>query len=185
MFRQARFALITTALAVSAMVAGAAPARAQQASGSLGQAIATAGSTDTSSFLVTGIATSAAEGQQSSSGGARAEGFGVGAKIGPLFTSYSQANKKFNSSSGFEGGIWFGGNRGGTVGVMGEILYAKKKQAPKKQPSDASAELEAQAAQEQARQQRPVRHQKRICDQHARGHVVRPEHADRFPRLHQ
>jgi hypothetical protein len=32
------------------------------------------------------------------------------------------------------------------------VVYAKKKQAPKKQPSDAAAELEAQAAQEQQQQ---------------------------------
>ena len=35
---------------------------------------------------------------------------------------------KRNLITGWEGGIWFGGNRGGNVGVMGEILYAKKKQ---------------------------------------------------------
>ncbi len=121
MFRQTRLALITAALAVSAMVA--APAHAQQASGPLHQAAP--------SFLVTGITTNAAEGQQSSSGSPRAQGFGIGAKIGPLFTSYSGASANFENKAGFEGGIWFGGNRGGAVGVMGEILYAKKKQSVK------------------------------------------------------
>src|SRR5262245_19252830 len=63
-------------------------------------------------------------------GGAPASGAGVGVKLGPLFTSYSAASCDgcFNTSTGFEGGIWFGGNRGGRVGVMGEVLYAKKKQ---------------------------------------------------------
>jgi hypothetical protein len=62
--------------------------------------------------------------------GPRAEGFGIGAKIGPLFTSYTAASCDgcFNTNTGWEGGIWFGGNRGGRLGVMGEVLYAKKKQ---------------------------------------------------------
>jgi hypothetical protein len=59
----------------------------------------------------------------------RSEGFGVGAKIGPLFTSYTSATVAFDTNTGWEGGIWFGGNRGGTVGVMGEIMYAQKKQS--------------------------------------------------------
>ena len=36
--------------------------------------------------------------------------------------------------------------------VKKKVVYAKKKQAPKKQPSDAAAELEAQAAQERRQQ---------------------------------
>jgi hypothetical protein len=41
--------------------------------------------------------------------------------------------------------------------VKKKVVYAKKKQAPKKQPSDASnAELEAQAAEERSRQQAEV-----------------------------
>jgi hypothetical protein len=63
-------------------------------------------------------------------GGAPASGAGIGVKLGPLFTGYSAASCDgcFNTSTGFEGGIWFGGNRGGRIGVMGEVLYAKKKQ---------------------------------------------------------
>jgi hypothetical protein len=63
-------------------------------------------------------------------GGAPASGAGIGLKLGPLFTSYSAASCDgcFNTNTGFEGGIWFGGNRGGRVGIMGEVLYAKKKQ---------------------------------------------------------
>jgi len=66
-------------------------------------------------------------------GSAPASGFGIGAKIGPLWSSFDSATVgsktvNFDTSTGWEGGIWFGGNRGGRVGVMGEVLYAKKKQ---------------------------------------------------------
>jgi len=54
----------------------------------------------------------------------RSEGFGIGAKIGPIFNSLSGGNVSYSTRAGLEGGIWFGGNRGGTVGVMGEFLYA-------------------------------------------------------------
>lgn len=122
-----RFVLLTTALSMSAALMSALPASAQTI-GSLPQA-AKANVADTG-FLTAGIA----QGQQAPPGGSgpRAEGFGIGAKIGPLWTTFDAANNanlKFDTSNGWEGGIWFGGNRGGTVGVMGEILYAKKKQA--------------------------------------------------------
>jgi hypothetical protein len=58
---------------------------------------------------------------------AYADGVGVGAKIGPLFPSVSSDNiTNFKNRTGWMGGIWFGGNRAGTVGVEGEIMYAKK-----------------------------------------------------------
>ena len=57
---------------------------------------------------------------------AKSEGFGIGVKGGPLFNSLSADNISYSKRNGFEFGIWFGGNRGGRVGVMGEILYAKK-----------------------------------------------------------
>ena len=57
----------------------------------------------------------------------RSEGFGIGAKIGPIFTTLSGGNVSYSNKAGLEGGIWFGGNRGGTVGVMGEMLYAVKR----------------------------------------------------------
>jgi hypothetical protein len=59
----------------------------------------------------------------------QSEGFGIGAKIGPIFASYSSAAASFDTNTGIEGGIWFGGNRGGLIGVMGEVLYAQKKQS--------------------------------------------------------
>jgi len=102
------------------------PAEAQTREGLL---LGTASVADTRStaFLTAGIVEQA---PPPGGGGPRAEGFGVGAKIGPLFTSYSAASCDgcFNTNTGWEGGIWFGGNRGGRVGVMGEVLYAKKKQ---------------------------------------------------------
>lgn len=125
MFRPVRFALITAALAVSAMAAD--PAHAQQASGPLRHGIATATFDDVApSFLVKGIATNAAAGQQSSSGNPRHEGIGIGAEVGPIFSSFDGLDQDLNGNTGFEGGIFFGGNRPGLIGVMGKVLYAVK-----------------------------------------------------------
>jgi Outer membrane protein beta-barrel domain len=63
---------------------------------------------------------------QSRSSGHPHEGFGVGVKIGPLFSTLSGGNVTYSNRTGLIGGLWFGGNRGGIVGVMGEVLYAKK-----------------------------------------------------------
>ena len=64
---------------------------------------------------------------QSQSGGGRHQGFGIGGKIGPLFTSLSSDPKiEYSNRAGLIGGLWFGGNMPGIVGVMGELLYAKK-----------------------------------------------------------
>jgi hypothetical protein len=131
MRRECRGVLVTAALTIGAVLFAALPARAQTI-GLLPQTTGKANVADTAgtAFLTAGIA----QGSQAPPGGRgpRAEGFGIGAKIGPLWTSFDAANNanlKFDTSNGWEGGIWFGGNRGGTVGVMGEILYAKKKQS--------------------------------------------------------
>jgi outer membrane protein with beta-barrel domain len=58
---------------------------------------------------------------------AYADGVGVGAKVGPLFSSFSSDTLNFKTRTGLMGGIWFGGNRNGTVGVQGELMYAVKK----------------------------------------------------------
>jgi hypothetical protein len=130
MDRLSRRVLFTTALTVSAAIFATLPADAQT-TGLLQQDAAKANVADTSgtAFLTAGMARA----QQPPPGGRgpRAEGFGIGAKIGPLWTSFSAANEaslKFDTATGWEGGIWFGGNRGGNVGVMGEILYSQKKQ---------------------------------------------------------
>ena len=76
------------------------------------------------SFLVSGLASSAA--QQSSSGNPRHEGIGIGFLVGPTFSSFDQANSNFKSNNGLELGIFFGGNRPSTVGVEGKLMYVKK-----------------------------------------------------------
>ena len=77
-----------------------------------------------SSFLVSGLAASAA--QQSSSGNPRHEGVGVGFLVGPTFSSFDQANSNYKNNNGLELGIFFGGNRPSTVGVEGKLMYVKK-----------------------------------------------------------
>lgn len=57
---------------------------------------------------------------------ARHQGAGIGIKGGPIFSSFDSARQDFGNNTGFEGGLFFGGNRGGVVGVQGEVLYAKK-----------------------------------------------------------
>jgi hypothetical protein len=131
MRRKSRCVFVMAALA-SAVLFAALPARAQTI-GALQQTPGNANVADTvdAAFLTAGIAQSSQTPPPRGSGG-RAQGFGIGAKIGPMWTSFDAANNanlKFDTSNGWEGGIWFGGNRGGTVGVMGEILYAKKKQS--------------------------------------------------------
>ncbi len=125
MLRLSRF-LVTTALTVGSVVFLTSRAIAQTP-----QAQAAAGtpreSPSDAAFLVAGIAPRASLAAQQSSGGSRgAEGFGIGFKIGPIFSSFNQANTSFSNNNGFEGGLFFGGNRTGTVGVMGDLLYAKK-----------------------------------------------------------
>jgi hypothetical protein len=118
---------LTAVLTASAVVIATLPAGAQTNEGLILSGTASAAGTATSSFLTAGLVQQA---PPPGGGGAPASGAGVGLKVGPLFTSYSAASCDgcFNTNTGFEGGIWFGGNRGGRVGVMGEVLYAKKKQ---------------------------------------------------------
>jgi hypothetical protein len=57
---------------------------------------------------------------------AYADGIGFGAKFGPLFPSISKEVASFENRTGWLGGIWFGGNRNGTVGIQADVLYGKK-----------------------------------------------------------
>jgi len=68
-------------------------------------------------------AASAPATQSSGSGGV-----GVGIKGGYLYNSmnFGGASNPFNGRSGWQLGIFFGGNRPGVVGVMGELNYVKK-----------------------------------------------------------
>src|SRR6266481_8415034 len=129
MSRLSRSVFLTAVLTASAVVVATLPAGAQTREGLLLTGKASVSDTGNTTFLTAGMVEQATP-PPPGGGGPRAEGFGIGAKIGPLFTSYSAASCDgcFNTSTGWEGGIWFGGNRGGMVGVMGEILYAKKKQ---------------------------------------------------------
>ena len=63
-----------------------------------------------------------AHAQGTSTGG----GVGFGIKGGPIFSSFDAAQEDFGNNSGFQGGLFFGGNRRGVIGVQGELLYAKK-----------------------------------------------------------
>jgi len=79
---------------------------------------------DSPSFLVSGMA---ANQQQPTTPATSTEGgIGFGIKGGWLYSSFSQAGESLGSKGGWEAGIFFGGNRGGVVGFMGELLYAKK-----------------------------------------------------------
>jgi hypothetical protein len=71
---------------------------------------------------VLGVLLAAGTAHAQSTGG----GVGVGIKGGPIFSSFDAAQEDFGNNTGFEGGLFFGGNRRGVVGVQGEILYAKK-----------------------------------------------------------
>jgi len=79
---------------------------------------------DSPSFLVSGMVSqqpAAPPPAQSSTGG-----LGFGIKGGWIYSSFSQAGESLDSRGGWEAGIFFGGNRGGVVGLMGELLYARK-----------------------------------------------------------
>jgi hypothetical protein len=130
MSRLSRGVVLTAVLSASALLLATLPAAAQTGEGLLLSGNTHAANTDNAAFLTAGMVEQA---PPPGGGGPRAQGFGIGAKIGPLWTGFDSATVgsstvNFKTSTGFEGGIWFGGNRGGLVGVMGEVLYAKKKQ---------------------------------------------------------
>lgn len=79
--------------------------------------------------------------RQSSSGGA-----GIGALVGYVNTSATgdtnDTDFKFDSGSGWMAGIWFGGNRNGVLGVMGELSYVLKKVKPVGNPNETEPTVE-------------------------------------------
>lgn len=105
---RSRISLTLVAVCMMAALALPTAASAQAAPGS-----------DTPSFLVAGMA-------QGSGQGNRDQGFGIGVKGGFLFSSLDQAGSNYKNNNGWEVGMFFGGNRNGTVGVMADVLYAKK-----------------------------------------------------------
>ena len=57
-------------------------------------------------------------------------GLGIGALAGINWTTISTENEldfETNSGTGWQAGIWFGGNRDGRVGLMAELSYLVKK----------------------------------------------------------
>jgi hypothetical protein len=60
---------------------------------------------------------------------AAAQGLGVGVKGGYLYSSFKfdEASDVIDSSNGWMAGVFFGGNRPGTVGVMGEVNILAKR----------------------------------------------------------
>ena len=52
---------------------------------------------------------------------AQAQGIGVGVKAGYLHSSFNVANAFDSGGDGWQAGLFFGGNRNGTVGFMGEF----------------------------------------------------------------
>ncbi len=52
---------------------------------------------------------------------AQAQGIGVGVKAGYLHSSFNVTNAFDSNGDGWQAGLFFGGNRPGTVGFMGEF----------------------------------------------------------------
>jgi hypothetical protein len=64
--------------------------------------------------------------QQQQRTGSSAPGVGIGVKGGVLFSSFRQARNDYTSSTGWQGGLFIGGNRAGALGVQTELTYAKR-----------------------------------------------------------
>lgn len=80
---------------------------------------------DNASFLVAGMADHAEQGgQQSVRGGTG--GVGIGVKAGVLFSSFREARTDYKNSSGWQGTLFIGGNRSGSMGLATELTYAKR-----------------------------------------------------------
>lgn len=52
---------------------------------------------------------------------------GVGVKGGLVFADFNGDNIDFDKATGWQGGVYFGGNRDGVVGVLGEVNFIQKK----------------------------------------------------------
>ena len=57
---------------------------------------------------------------------AAAEG---GIKFGPTFAKFSSDARDFKTRTGVHGGIFFGGNRSGAIGLQGEVNWIRKRAA--------------------------------------------------------
>jgi len=63
------------------------------------------------------------------SAAASAQGIGFGVKGGIVYPDFSVdvSNYNYKNKTGWEAGLWFGGNRDGIVGVQVELNYMEKK----------------------------------------------------------
>ncbi len=115
----------TTILASAVALAVAAPAAFAQAAPEDTPAASPSPFRVTASF-----ADAASADQQTASKSSHHEGFGFGIKGGFLFNSLSSSpinGAAINSGTGSTVGIFFGGNRPGRFGVMGELMYNNRK----------------------------------------------------------
>jgi hypothetical protein len=122
MLRPLRPVFLTAALTLGALVATALPASAQQTPGLFQSTVERAEDgtiTVSPTFLTAGLAGAAQNRSQNQ------QGFGFGIKGGFLFPSVSNF-EGFDGNTGTAIGIFFGGNRTGSVGVMGELLYVQE-----------------------------------------------------------
>lgn len=123
--RPSRSVLLTAALTLGALIATALPASAQQTTGLFQASMQRASDgtiTVSPSFLTAEFAAPLSQGTRSQN----QQGFGFGIKGGFLFNSAKSAQRDFGNETGTAIGIFFGGNRTGDIGVMGELLYVKK-----------------------------------------------------------
>jgi len=52
---------------------------------------------------------------------------GLGIKFGPTFATFSSESLDFKTRTGLHGGLFFGGNRDGVLGVQTEVNWLRKK----------------------------------------------------------
>ncbi len=66
-------------------------------------------------------------------GTAAAQGIGFGVKGGLVYPDFSVdvGDYEYKNKTGWQAGLWFGGNRDGIVGVQVEMNYMEKKAKPR------------------------------------------------------
>jgi len=60
-------------------------------------------------------------------GTASAQGVGVGIKGGIVYPDFDNDVLNLKNRVGWQGGLWFGGNRPGVLGVQGEVNFLRKR----------------------------------------------------------
>jgi hypothetical protein len=64
--------------------------------------------------------------QSQSQSESTAPGLGFGVKGGVLFSSFRDARNDYKNTTGWQGGLFLGGNRTGALGIQTELTYAKR-----------------------------------------------------------